>query len=230
MWADGDCVHGALEDDYHEFAVMLRHDGQVVTFIEGVAKRFPWTTCPGAAERLAPLQGCRLIPLPASLDVRVDVSSQCTHLYDLARVTMAHALRGGRRQYDIAIPDMVNGRTCAQIFRDGQLVHAWIIEQNTIIAPDLFAGHYLLGRAKWQAGALPDADSVEAAMMLRRMTMVALRRAIYESRPSYEDSVNALGPVCHSYQPGLQGIAQGVGETFDFTHRPESLLTHLQPD
>jgi hypothetical protein len=228
MSAEGGCVDAALEDDYHEFAVALRHDGTVVTSITGLARRFPWSTCPGAMEKLAPLRGCRLVALSARLDAKMPVSSQCTHLYDLARVAMAHALRGGLRQYDIAIPDMVDGTTSAQIFRDGQLALDWTITSNTIVAPAPFAGHSLLGRADWPHGALTDADTAEAAMLLRRMTMVALRRAVYASRPSYEDAVKSLGNACHSLQPGLQGIVTGVGETYDFSNRPDALLAHLR--
>ncbi len=228
MSTEEGCVDAALEDDYHEFVVTLRHDGTVVTEITGVARRFPWSTCPGAMEKLAPLRGCRLVALSARVDARMSVSSQCTHLYDLARVAMAHALRGGRRQYDIAIPDLVDGTTSALIFRDGQIALDWTIRSNTIVAPAPFAGHCLLGRANWPDGALTDADTAEAAMLLRRMTMVALRRAVYANRPSYDDAVKSLGHVCHSLQPGLKGIATGVGQTHDFSNRPDALLVHLQ--
>jgi len=46
--AEGGAVLAMLEDDMHCMAVTLRHEGGVVTAVEPVMERAPWTTCPGA--------------------------------------------------------------------------------------------------------------------------------------------------------------------------------------
>ena len=53
-------VAGGLEDDFHYFQVQVRHDEEHVTAVEATSKRWPWTTCPGAAEPLRALAGMPL--------------------------------------------------------------------------------------------------------------------------------------------------------------------------
>ena len=53
-------VAGGLEDDFHYFQVRVNHDGEQVTTVEAESKRWPWSTCPGAA---VPLQALAGMPL-----------------------------------------------------------------------------------------------------------------------------------------------------------------------
>ena len=53
-------VVSALEDDFHVFIVTLRHDGTQVIDVECESRRWPWSTCPAAAESLKALAGMPL--------------------------------------------------------------------------------------------------------------------------------------------------------------------------
>ena len=44
-----------LEDDFHHFVITLRHDGQRVESVHAASERWPWSTCPAAAEPLRKL-------------------------------------------------------------------------------------------------------------------------------------------------------------------------------
>src|SRR5690242_9558027 len=45
-------VSAEVEDDFHCMSVTVRHRNGVTTAVEPVLFRAPWTTCPGAVERL----------------------------------------------------------------------------------------------------------------------------------------------------------------------------------
>lgn len=65
-------VCAEMADDAHHFRVRLTHDGERIVDLEGEAVRYPWTTCPGSAERLATL---RDMPLFASSQSRPEKSA-----------------------------------------------------------------------------------------------------------------------------------------------------------
>src|SRR5437763_740492 len=44
-----------LEDDFHHFVITLRHDGRRVESVRAESERWPWSTCPAAAEPLRKL-------------------------------------------------------------------------------------------------------------------------------------------------------------------------------
>jgi hypothetical protein len=67
-------VDGRVEDNVHDFAVAIAHDGVQVKEIVGVATRVPWTSCPFAVQALNALVGAPL----AGGGPRIDASQQCT--------------------------------------------------------------------------------------------------------------------------------------------------------
>src|SRR5262245_1877469 len=106
LHAEGQRVFGALEDDYHHLYSQISHDRRDTARASRRSLRIPYTTCGGAGARVEHLAG---LPL-AEAGRGLDPGQQCTHLYDLTRLAMAHALRASangdfktlRRQYDIA--------------------------------------------------------------------------------------------------------------------------------
>ena len=92
--ADGCRITGDLVDDPHHFRVHLEHDGQRVTALQSEAIRYPWTPCPEAARPLQELVGIPLSPRCTAVGEHSRADSQCTHLFDLAGLAVAHAAAG----------------------------------------------------------------------------------------------------------------------------------------
>jgi hypothetical protein len=166
---EGDCVRAAVEDESHHMELKLFHDGTSVSAIQGMTHRIPWSECPTAPLRLADFVGLSLRRMHESTGL--DGRLQCTHLFDLARLSMARALIDSPVQYDVAIEDRVDNRTHGVILRNGALALRWEIEGSKVTAPDPYVGHAVFGTAAWPAG-LAD-DALEAALVLRRVFLIA---------------------------------------------------------
>ena len=97
-------VEGGLEDDFHHFEVTLRHDGEHVIGVEARSRRWPWTTCPAAAEPLHEIEGMELSPRCLAVGDRADPHANCTHMFDLARLEAACTWRTdpGRRACSVS--------------------------------------------------------------------------------------------------------------------------------
>jgi hypothetical protein len=165
----GDCVSAAVEDESHHMELKLYHDGERITAIQGMHHRIPWSECPGAPVHLEDFVGLGLRRMhePTGIDGRL----QCTHLFDLTRLSMARALLGTPVQYDVAIEDRVQGRTQGTVLRNGRVAIQWHVAGTEVIAPDPYVGHSIYGKALWPASL--DADTVEAALVLRRVFFIA---------------------------------------------------------
>jgi hypothetical protein len=198
----------AMEDDFHHFAVRLRHDGTHVTEVTGEAVRFPWSTCPGAVAILDRLIGTPIRPSAADPGPKTHVTEHCTHLYDVAKFAIAQSARGGRRQYDIVIPDPVNGCTEGDLSRDGVHLLHWTVQNRIVGTPTELAGHNLEGRAMWPEGYVADADALEAALMLRRALVIFRGRMPEVPTIKRADQVPGGFGTCFAYQP--ENASSGV--------------------
>ena len=222
-------ARAAVEDDFHHMEVRLEHDGSVVTRLSGEIRRYPWTTCAFAEAKLADLLGARLGPRPATEVADFNPKSHCTHLFDLACFAIAQAWRGGRREYDIAVPDRIDGRTRAEIRRDGVLVLAWDMEGDLIVS-GRDAGQN--ARPISSRGLTFDDDAFEAMMMLRRGLMIGRGRGD-RSRPratTAAEHLSRLSGACFTYQPETAPQSRrSIYTPIDFTHCPEKLLADFEP-
>lgn len=213
-------VLAMLEDDMHCMAVTLRHaeapGGRMVTGIEPVMERAPWTTCPGARAKLVETFAGQ--PLEA-VTARRDKRANCTHLHDLATLAAAHA---GDRQaltYDVAVSDPVAGERLLELRRDGRSVLRWREQDGLLVAPESAAGLPLMGLRDWIASLPPDMQ--EPARVLQWAGLVAHGRTI----PLAEQSRAAdLPPNCWSFQPERAVHAERVGEVRDFNGDPGAPL------
>ena len=87
------------------------HDGQQVTGITAEPIRFPFNTCPGALANLQGFIGCALSASIPEIRQFVRPEQNCTHLYDLATLALAHVAHGRTvRQYDVAIPSLLSAK------------------------------------------------------------------------------------------------------------------------
>jgi hypothetical protein len=223
--SDGRVV-GDLEDDFHHFRVTLDHDGERVTAIKGEGVRFPWTTCPLAADSLLPIVGMPLSSRSTAVGDVTAARDNCTHMFDLAGLAVAHAGRGPiTRQYDVFAPDPPPARA-ASLDRDGERVLAWDVDTERIVGPPPFAGVPLrAGFLAWAETTL-DADLAEAAIVLRRALHIAHGRM---SDLDVLETGAALMPMmsgsCYTFTPGRAEVALRMkGSSRDFSDRANELL------
>lgn len=203
-------VTAALEDDYHCMAVSLVHDGLIVTAVEPVMERAPWTTCPGAPVQLkATFTGVAL----ADVAGRGEKQANCTHLHDLAVLAAAHALDALPTRYDVLVSDIAGGRNASEIYRDGELVHHWEMEGGfSMLVPEAVAGLNLMKLRGW-IETLDPAEK-EAAKLLQWGSIVAHGRA----RPLDQQSdASKMPPSCYTFQPERAAVATRVGRIIDFS-------------
>lgn len=220
----------AMEDDFHHFIVRLRHNGTHVTDLVGETIRFPWSTCPGAAVKLDEFVSAPIHPTPDDPGPKLHIAQHCTHLFDIAKFALAQTARaksghGGRRQYDILIPDPVDGgSTTGDLWRDGAHLLHWVVKKRTVVAPESVAGHSLKGRADWKPEAVADPDALEAALMLRRALVIFRGRVSEYPEVTMADQVpNGFG-TCFTYQPENAAGGRWVMEEMNYTASAEPLL------
>ncbi len=225
-------VEGALEDDFHHFVITLRHDGSVVTAADAGSKRWPWTTCPDAAGPLHAIEGMPLSPRCLAVGDHADPKKNCTHMFDLAGLAVAHAFRGGdigtTRQYDVEIP--AGAQSGAEIdvhlLRDGTLLHTWTLAGRGCIAPPPFSeAPWRGGFLRWADQALEPDDS-EPVIVLRRACDIGMGRGMdLDAVERSQELEPIMAGICFSMQP--EQVAVGVrmkGTIRDFDANPDTMI------
>jgi hypothetical protein len=202
-------VLAMLEDDMHCMAVTLRHEGGIVTAVEPVMERAPWTTCPGAKARLiATFAGQPLGEVTARREKRAN----CTHLHDLACFAAAHARDPAPLTYDLLISDPVAGARALELRRDGETVLRWREKDGVLVEPASAAGLPLMSLREW-IGTLPAAEQ-EPARALQWAGLVAHGRTI----PIEQQSIASdIPPNCYTFQPERAAVAVRNGVMRDFS-------------
>lgn len=217
-----------LEDDFHHFIVTLRHDGNRVESVHVESARFPWTTCPGAAD---PLRKLAMMPLADRFTAAgkwTDPKQNCTHQFDAACFAITHAAhRRDRRVYDIEVPRRdESGRTRTRLWVDGALRLEWTIDWTGLVvpAPPFDAAPWKGGFMRWADEHLPPEDA-ECAIALRRGCDIGMGRGMdLDAIPVAKDLPPMMAGVCHTMQPGVKEIAlRNVGSIRDFAPNPEKL-------
>lgn len=223
-------ISAELEDCNHGFRLNIQYRDHSISTIDVETVRYPLNTCPGAAEPLQKLIGCRLDANIDELKAASQPRSNCTHLYDLALLAMAHGQRPeGIRVYDVEVPDSLGADQAMTVYRDGQLVHHWLTDQQHIVEPaELLGKPIMKGFSQWSQQQFDNKDQLEAAQVLQRGFFVArARRVELNNRgghPAIKDSM--MAGACYSYSPEV--IEQGIrlpGTVRDFSDCPEQLLT-----
>ncbi|WP_313024358.1 DUF2889 domain-containing protein [Pseudomonas lopnurensis] len=227
-----------VEDDFHHFGVSLEHHDGIVSDIRMAAPRAPWTTCAGAAEPLRELIGKPLQRRASDIGQLLDMRQQCTHVFDLSGLAMAHAAQQRPdRRYQAIVPDREVlawdgpfprlGPTSASLLCNGQQVMFWQIAQGHITGPAPYSGQSLeAGFRAWTETL--DEDLAEYATILRRAQLVAGGRAIdhdqWKSAGSYVST-----PLCYSFQPerSLQA-KRNVGSTWDYVRSAQGMLINVR--
>ena len=216
-----------MEDDPHAFAITLEHDGERVTAVSAVAHRYPLTTCNGATVALQSVVGAPLSASIIELKRHADARRNCTHLFDLAALAIAHVFRAGQeRVYRIEIPDEVDGLTEARLDRDHGRVLTWSLQHGVITAPARYAGQRVLGGFTSWAVANLAGEELEFALVLQRGYFVALSR-IYDMQTRL-DGAGLGGPDALGHLLLLQS---GTGRTrLARARQPPRLQRHAGAD
>jgi hypothetical protein len=227
---DDRTVVAGIEDDMHRFELTLRHDGVVVTAVEGRAVRWPWAPCVEAATVIDAIVGLPLSRSCSAVGAWTDATSQCTHQFDLAGLAVAHAARhvaGGAvaRSYLAVVPDWQRHPYDAWILRDGVEVLRFTVGERCLEAPEQFAGVALNQRfIQWCGEHLND-DATEAALLLRRAAWMSPARHIdLERFPMIGESRVKPG-VCFATQPERVAIGfRNRNSLRDYGDHPQDLL------
>ena len=101
-----------------------------------------------------------------------------------------------------------------------------MIEGTTIVDPPPFDGVGLIGDFRGFVERELDVETAEAAVVLRRGTMISLGRMtpLDDARVAADLGPGMLGS-CHTFTVGTAEHAEReVGSTWDFTAMPERLL------
>jgi hypothetical protein len=223
-------VVSKLEDDFHYFIVTLHHDGEQVVNVTCDSERWPWTTCPSAAESLQALAGMPLSRRFTAAGRWTDPKQNCTHQFDAACHAITHAAWGReRRQYDAEIPrrDPATGAAHVRLWVDDALRHAWLLAWDGPIdpAPALADAPWRGGFMRWADANLSE-DDAECAIVLRRATDIGMGRGMdLDGVPVANQLPTTMTGVCYTMQPGVvEGAFRHVGSIRDFAADPERLL------
>lgn len=217
----GQVVRAVLEDDYHHFRVRLSVQNDVIVDTRGEALRYPYSACPAAAARLTDLHGKPVCEIAQQVYRLTDAAWNCTHMLDLAGFAMAaHANGVSQRSYDILVTDRVENRYVATLARDCQPLLHWDMDGDTITTPGPFEGiNIRAGFAGWALRELP-VDLAEAALALRRGTVISIGRTRDLDSLDHAD----ITGHCYSQQPSIAETAtRKRGSTLDFGDRPDAL-------
>lgn len=222
-------VGAELEDCNHGFRLIIKHQQQRINAIEVEALRFPLSSCPGAIKPLQALVGCQLDSSAATFKQASQPRSNCTHLYDLALLAVNHAQRNEvERIYDVEVPDSMNAQQSMSVFRNGEKVHHWQIDQQMIIEPSEFRAKPIMqGFSKWSQQHFSDAEQLEAAQVLQRGYFVARARRVELNNRGGEPAINdsMMIGACYSYSPEVvEQALRLAGTVRDFSDCPEQLL------
>ncbi|MGQ0802840.1 MAG: DUF2889 domain-containing protein [Actinomycetota bacterium] len=221
-------VDAGLEDDFHHFEVSLHHDGEHVLDVDARSVRWPWSTCPAAAGPLRALAGMPLSPRCLAAGEYISPKLNCTHMFDLAGLAVAHAARGDeRRQYDAEVPfGWGDDRAAVRLWRDGGLVLEWTLEGRSIGSPPPYdTAPWTGGFFRWADTTLP-VEEAEAAIVLRRACEIGMGRGMdLDGVDRADELADLMLGVCYTMQPAVIGRSlRNKGTIRDFSSSPDTLL------
>jgi hypothetical protein len=232
-------VIGWLEDDFHHFGLTVTHDGQRITAVSATAERFPYDTCAGATLPLTAIVGAPLFERCSDVGSWINMRLQCTHLFDLAGLVIAHAWSGREhRRYEGTVEDREVehenererrrfGRGSARLLMDGREVLFWELDNQTITGPGSWVGQSLGAGFRERTEGMGTL-AAEHATVLRRITLIANGRskARFGRTPEIDRDRPAL---CHSFQPAQLAVARKKpGSLRDWQDSADGMLARLR--
>jgi hypothetical protein len=222
-------VRSDLVDDFHHFVVTLEHDGDHVVSVEVESLRWPWSTCPGAAEPLRALAGMPLSRRFTAAGRWTDPKRNCTHQFDAACHAIIHAAWGrSERRYDAEVTrrERETGASRVRLWVDGVRRLTWHLNWEGIVDPEppFDAAPWRGGFMRWADATLPE-DDAECAIVLRRVCDIGMGRGMnLDAVPVASKLPASMAGICHTMQPGTVEVAlRHVGSIRDFARHPEQM-------
>jgi len=229
----GQRILAGLEDTLHAFQLVVQHDGKVVTAIEGIWLRHPNGTCAGAVDQFAPYIGKALTVQRDIFRRYSDTRKQCSHFLDVLGLVFTHALRDEQvRQFDVTVPDIVDGKTWVEIQVNGQQMHRWQIDRERILAPTELDGRtFYAGFSRWSSEMF-EGDVLEAAHVLQMGIFVSFAGMLdfMAMGARYKRSsvvMEAIKGACYAVQPERIEGATLCHDKRDFTESTDTMLQFL---
>lgn len=221
--AEPGVARAEVEDDFHHFAVAIRHDGGDITEARGRAIRHPWSLCPMARDALPSLCGLPVTTDPTAVYRQVDPRLQCTHMLEVAALAVTQAARGpGARRYDARVSDPVDGRVTAELACDGAAVARWRLQEGVIVEPAERRGQR---PATYRSAVLADLphEEAEQLLILRRVIGLGAARGLDVDQYPTAASMNR-GAACFVFRAGVaEHAARNHGSERDFSTGPGPL-------
>jgi hypothetical protein len=211
------CVRTEVEDDFHHMMVTLRHADGVVQEVLAEQVRAPWTTCGGAIAQLArDFNGMSMQAAQRAVALK---PRNCTHLYDLLALALAHADDRDVLVYDVLASDPIDSTRQIELRKGGVPVLRWVEKNGRLIEPAELAGLDLLGLRDW-IRTLPEHEK-EAARVLQWGARIANGRTT-----PYEQQSNAstMPLSCYTFQPHIVPKARRTGDIRDFSTQSDTPL------
>ena len=148
--------------------------------------RWPWTTCPDAAGPLHALDGMPLSPRCLAVGDVADPKQQCTHMFDLAGLAVAHAARGGPGARPASTTSRSRApreggndrRARAVLRRDGEPVLTSGRSRVDAASRPSRTRRAVARRVPQWADETFDPDEAEAAIVLRRACDIGMGRGM----------------------------------------------------
>ncbi len=224
------CLQGIAEgeicDNMHHFRVWLHHDNKQILKTRSQAIRYPWSTCPQAGPELEQLVGMPLDESSAAVGRFTKATLQCTHMFDLAGLMVAHAAHNREPlEYHCQISEAGPGQQLATLTRNGELLLNWRISQGVIEAEPPFQGVALEKQfIQWVEKNL-GSEEADAALILRRALKVAPARFVDLSAVGNTGKLS-IPAHCYSLQPHRANQALSMqGMTADYSNSTDEMLT-----
>lgn len=235
---DAHTVVGWLEDDFHHFGITAVHRDNVIVDVRTAAPRYPYSTCPAAGGPLRALIGEPLIQRASDIGRLIPMRLQCTHLFDLAGLVLAHCAAGRHhRRYEAIVSDRpiiaweehyrrLLGPGHARLACDGREVLAWDIDRRMITGPGLWAGQSLTEGFRERTEAMPP-EPAEHACVLRRAILISSGRTLDLDRFPTAASRGLTG-LCYTFQQVRRHEAQRImGSARNFEHSAAGMLAFV---
>ena len=223
-------VVAELEDSSHGFSLAMQYRDAVVQQIEAQTYRYPYTTCPGAKKPLMAFKGQAINADPRDINKTINARVNCTHLYDLAMLALAHASRPyGTRVYDVVLPDETDSASKLSVLLDNTPVLEWQVKDWQITAPTVLQGQALYNgfAGSWSKYCGDDSETFEYGLIAQKGYLVSHARRYDHARTEGKAAIvdeAALG-ICHTYSPDIIQTAHFTRNSYrDFSDCPEQLL------
>ena len=237
-------IRADVEDNQHRFGITVRHDGRKVLAVDVDTghMRHPWVQCKGAVWQLPRLVGMDLTAHPLGAYRHTRGAEQCTHMFDMASLAIAHGARGTRRrQYDAEVDCTgfradygakgvtLLGTRHLKLFRDGAQMLDWPMEGDVILGGP-HAGQNVRSMMAGVDTHSADLDAIEAVVVARRTLIVSTSMLFDMDKLPPKAPVDASSRLgaCYAYQAGvMEHLNRSRGSSRNFSERPEALLSDL---